>query len=445
MNNHNTVAIAYMHRSATMNDSKQSRTRTFESPNDLEGDQGQGTTSLRVLLDVASLTLWITQQQALRSVLLASPGFSACNVSDATALEKMLSIRQFGFGQSNPTFLLTIQSDNIGSRTSTAAVKWVLRKKPLKVAHASAHALHREFRVLQALKHHNQLHPDAQVPVPEVYSYCQDKDVIGAEFYVMQFIQGRIFTDPSMPQLTRTQRQDAFRDIIRVLANLHSVNLHEVGLDSYGKPSRYVERQLDRLLSVSRKQSQLAGDNQNNSDIERLAELLKQHAAHCPNLVSLLHGDFKVDNVVFHPRDSEVIAVLDWELSTVGNSYCDMANLSMMYFIPRRMPGIAGIEGLDCNALGIPSRHQLFRMYCHAAKLPSPQAQKIALEWSGFFLSFLFFKNCVIVQGVAQRSKEGVASSAVASKVASMLPRVIHLTQAILEMHPPPTTVASRL
>jgi aminoglycoside phosphotransferase (APT) family kinase protein len=423
----------------TRSDSKQSRTRT---PKYLKGDQGQGTTALRVPLDVTSLTEWIAQQVSLRSVLLATSGFSACKISDATELEKMLSIQQFGFGQSNPTFLLTIQSDD---SKSTAVVKWVLRKKPQKVAHASAHALHREFRVLQALKRHNQLHPDAQVPVPEVYTYCQDKEVLGAEFYIMQFIQGRIFTDPSMPQLTKTQRQDAFRDIIRVLANLHSVDLQEAGLESFGKPARYVERQLDRLLSVSRQQSQLAGEKDNSPDIERLAELLQQHAVHCPNLVGLLHGDFKVDNLVFHPHESRVMGVLDWELSTVGNMYCDLANLSMMYFISPQMPGISGIKGLDCKALGIPSRRQLIDMYCHAADLISPKAQKVAIEWSGFFLSFLFFKNCVIVQGVAQRSKEGVASSAIASEVASLLPRVIHLTEAILEMHPPPVTLTSRL
>jgi len=448
------------------------------------GAQGQTTTTVRNALDVHRLATWMVQQPAVTALL---PDTGTGTPWTSAVLSECMQARQFGFGQSNPTYCLRIrisprQNDNNNNnpnRPSSAAaadgkehapadVSLVLRKKPATVAHASAHALHREFRVLRALQQHNRFHgttttttASKQVPVPAVYVYCRDVAVAGAEFYLMEFVQGRIFTDPSLPGMTAGERQAAFQNVIQVLANVHAVDCQQVGLQDYGSQGRYVPRQLQRLLAVSQRQSALSATPVV-PEIASLAQQLTVYAANCPAAaigtcspslaaaaVSLLHGDFKLDNIVFHPTEPAVIAVLDWELSTTGDPLCDVANLCMMYFIPRQPAavGIAGIAGMErqFESMGIPSRKQVVQSYCryHAASVDFATAW----EWSGFYLAFLFFKNCVIVQGVAQRSKTGVASSAAADKVALLLPTILHLTQTILLKYPPPlrTDTKSRL
>jgi aminoglycoside phosphotransferase (APT) family kinase protein len=177
------------------------------------------------------------------------------------------------------------------------------------------------------------------------------------------------------------------------------------------------------------------------SDIEDLASQLRAMVPSCPDACSLVHGDFKVDNLVFHPTECRVIAVLDWELSTIGDPMCDLANLSMMYcFPPQRNMGVSGIMGLPLADLGIPARRQLVEEYC---RLVPGTPFDLAWEWSGFYLAFLFFKNAVIIQGVAQRSRSGVASSAVASRVAKLLPTVIRTARSLLRDLPPPASSVS--
>jgi aminoglycoside phosphotransferase (APT) family kinase protein len=293
----------------------------------------------------------------------------------------------FKGGQSNPTYKLI-----------TPSVEYVMRAKPGPVAKLlpSAHAIEREFRVMQAL------HGTA-VPVARMHVLCEDESVIGRAFYVMEFVQGRVLWDQELPGMAPAERRELYLELNRVLAALHSVPYLERGLETYGKPGNYFERQIGRWS----KQYQ-ASITQPIPEMDKLIDWLPAHmpdSARAP-LTSIVHGDYRLDNVIFHPTEPRILAVLDWELSTLGHPLADFSYNCMAWHIP---PGtFRGIGGLDLQALGIPSEDEYIRLYCERTGLATPES--LAQDWN-FYLAYNMFRIAAILQGIAKRVESGTASS----------------------------------
>ena len=318
--------------------------------------------------DVLALQNWLTAQL---------PGFAG-----------PISVEMFKGGQSNPTYKLI-----------TPARQYVMRAKPGPVAKLlpSAHAIEREFAVMQGLH-------GTDVPVAQMHVLCNDEAVIGRAFYVMEFVQGRVLWDQSLPDMTRAERGDIYGEMNRVLAALHTVNFAAQGLSGYGKPGHYIERQIGRW---SRQYA--ASVTQPIPEMDRLIDWLPQNippSARDDSLVSIVHGDYRLDNLMFHPTEPRVLAVLDWELSTLGHPLADFSYHCMAWHI---RPGtFRGIGGLDLEALGIPQEQDYIRLYCERTGFTTPEI--LAKDWN-FYLAYNMFRIAAILQGIAKRVEDGTASS----------------------------------
>ena len=291
-----------------------------------------------------------------------------------------LSATKFKGGQSNPTY-----------RIDAASGTYVLRRKPPGQLLPSAHAVDREFRVLQAL------HGTA-VPVAQPLHLCSDTSVIGSMFYLMGFVDGRIFWDPSLPEMDAAGRTDIYTGIIDAMAALHTIDPAAVGLSDYGKPGNYFERQIRRWSEQYR-----ASETQPIAAMDALTSALP---ARCPvdnGVIALAHGDFRIDNLMFHPSQPRVIAIVDWELSTLGHPLADLGYFCMALRLPRN-PALPGLAGLDRATLGIPDETALLARYSQLTGRPIPA------DWA-FVLAFSFFRLAAIAQGVAKRAEQGNASS----------------------------------
>ena len=291
-------------------------------------------------------------------------------------------LQKFPGGQSNPTFKLIAVSGN-----------YVLRRQPPGKLLKSAHAVDREFRVISALS-------TTRVPVPRVYTVCESADVIGSMFYIMEYCEGRIFWDAALPQLdSNAERTAIFDEMNRVLAELHQVNPEAVGLSDYGKPGNYFERQLGRWTAQYR-----ASETRSIAAMEELIAWLEENQPADDGRVALVHGDYRMDNVVFHPHKPEIVAVLDWELSTLGHPFADLAYQCMQLRMPSKGGQIPGLASIDRRSLGIPQEEEYVAAYCRRMNIDAIG------NWP-FCLAFSFFRLAAIVQGVAKRAVDGNASN----------------------------------
>ena len=299
-----------------------------------------------------------------------------------------LRVEQFKGGQSNPTYKLV-----------TPQASYVMRSKPGPVAKLlpSAHAIEREFRVMGALA-------GSEVPVPKMLLLCDDESVIGRAFYIMECVQGRVLWDQSLPDMTREQRGAIYDEMNRVIAALHKLDVAALGLADYGRPGNYFDRQISRW--TKQYQASVTGPNE---AMDRLIEWLPQHipdSARDETMVSVVHGDFRLDNLMFHPTEARVLAVLDWELSTIGHAMADFSYHCMSWHIA---PGtFRGIGGLDLAALGIPLEADYIRRYCQRSGRGTPDT--LAGDWN-FYLAYNMFRLAAILQGIAKRVEAGTAAS----------------------------------
>lgn len=311
-----------------------------------------------------------------------------------------LTVRQFTGGQSNPTFLLTASDQ-----------RYVMRKKPPGKLLASAHQVDREYRVIRALA-------STDVPVARVYALCMDDAVIGSAFYVMDCVEGRIFRDPQLPGLSREERAAIYDEMNDVMARLHRVDHEAVGLADFGKPGNYFQRQIGRWT----KQYEAARTD----DVEAMTNLIRWLPAHIPpgDETCIVHGDFRLENSIFHPTEPRMLAMLDWELSTLGHPLADLAYNCLLYHM--NSPTQGSLVGIDLAAMGIPTEQEYVADYCRRTGRPDVE------NWD-FYLAFSLFRLASIAQGVYKRGLDGNASSEQAMTYGMICQLLAHLAWSMVE------------
>ena len=292
-----------------------------------------------------------------------------------------LEVEQFKGGQSNPTFLL-----------KTVAKKYVLRSKPPGKLLSSAHAVDREYRVVTALH-------GSKVPVARTYCLCQDESVIGTWFYIMDYVPGSISWDMSFPEMSSRRRSEIYRDLNRIIAELHKVNYVAAGLADFGRPGNFIKRQIDRWM----KQYRLS-ETEKIEDMELLVEWLPQHIPSSDE-TSIVHGDYNLQNIILQPDLPRVAAVIDWELSTLGHPLFDFAYHCQAWHVPHDEYKDRGLKGIDFQALGIPTEWDYVAEYCRNAGRETISHA----DWT-FYMALGFFRNASISQGITARVRNGTAS-----------------------------------
>jgi aminoglycoside phosphotransferase (APT) family kinase protein len=306
-----------------------------------------------------------------------------------------LIIQQFKGGQSNPTYQLI-----------TPTHKYVLRRKPPGTLLKGAHAVEREYRAISALAR-------VGFPVAQTFGLCTDDSVIGTWFFVMEMVEGRVFWDSTLPQLSAVERPQYFDAMNSTLATLHLLDAQAVGLGDFGRPGRYFERQIARWSQQYLEDVEVG----RNAHMDKLIDWLP---AHIPpdDSTTVVHGDFRADNLIFHPSEPRVLAVLDWELSTLGHPLADFGYHLMMYHLPPQV--IGGFYGTNLAALGIPSEAHYIEEYCR-------RTGRGRIENLNFYLAFNMFRFGAILHGIGGRILRGTAASANAQSMADNVPVIARL------------------
>ena len=294
-----------------------------------------------------------------------------------------IELSQLTGGQSNPTY-----------KISDGKAHYVLRKKPGGVLLPSAHAVDREYRVMKALA-------STDVPVPQMLAYCEDESIIGTAFFIMEYLDGRVFVDQSLPGFQPSERQQIYEQMNRTISAIHRLDYVSLGLENFGKPGNYFARQINRWSRQVREANIAIPDS--------LIRLMDWLPAHIPpeDETSLIHGDFRMDNLIFHKTDMRIIGVLDWELSTLGNPLADFAYQCMAWRIAPTL--WRGIQGLDLAALGIPSEAQYIALY-------EKQIGRPIVEHWRFLMAYNLFRISAILHGITKRALDGNANASDASE-----------------------------